>query len=122
MEDGTKRLDGTTKRLGGTPTGRLESASSSSAGLLPELGLRPGGVIDGRYKVLQGLEHGGEADVYLCQDPLNSDAEVVVKLYRSKIAPDVDVITKLKGLKHPDILCVLSFGEFAGRKYEVSEY
>jgi len=59
--------------------------------------------------------------VYICRDR-KTNKKVVVKLYRVKIEPNSEVLNKLRGLKHDDIVEILDFGKWGERIYEVMEY
>jgi serine/threonine protein kinase len=79
-------------------------------------------LVDGKYEVLEERPAlGGEADVYICRDS-KTDRKVVVKLYRVRIEPKPDVLDKLRGLKHEDIVEIIDFGKWGERFYEVMEY
>jgi len=115
MADLTKRMPG-----GAPATKRMPENFVAT----PALSLRPGEFIDDqRYEIIQALsDRGGEAEVYLCRDHGENGREVVVKLYHSNFKPKHDILAKLKGSKHPDIIAIFDFGEWNGRFYEVMEY
>ncbi|MCG3156476.1 MAG: Serine/threonine-protein kinase PknD [bacterium] len=122
MADLTKRIPAAepTKRMpgGAAETKRMPEGFTPTAAV----SMRPGERINGNYEVVRPLsDAGGEAEVYLCRD-LDSGHEVVVKLYRGNFKPKLDIVQKLKGLKHEDIIAVFGFGEWNGRFYEVMEH
>lgn len=95
--------------------------------LPPRLSRLPAGslpsetVIGGRYRVAgEFVPRGGEADVYQCVD-LSDGRGVAVKLYRVEVAPKREVLEKLVGVRHPDVVRVLGFGSWRGRFYEAME-
>ncbi len=94
-----------------------------SANLMAVLKLQAGTIIADNYRIQQGLLQGrsGEAEIYLCWDESLSQ-QVVVKLYRYQFEPKQQVLKKLLGLKHPNIVHVFGFGHWLGRFYEVMEY
>jgi len=61
----------------------------------------------------------GEADIYLAQ---KNDNKGVIKYYRGKISPKTEILEKLKGLNHPDIVNLYEFGQYKERFYEIMEY
>ncbi len=122
MADLTKRMPAAepAKRMpgGAAETKRLPEGFAPAAAV----SVRPGERIDDQFEVVKPLsDAGGEAEVYLCRDP-GAGREVVVKLYRGNFKPKMDIVQKLKGLKHEDIIEVFDFGEWNGRFYEVMEH
>ncbi|MBV5338783.1 MAG: serine/threonine protein kinase [Deltaproteobacteria bacterium] len=87
------------------------------------LGLQAGALVDDRYRVEEGPLGGisGEAEIYRCVDSLTA-SQVVLKFYLIRIRPKQGVIEKLRGLRHPDIVSILGFGQWMDRFYEVMEY
>ena len=85
--------------------------------------LPPGAVLADDYRIEAGPLGGttGEADVYRCHDLLR-DRTVAVKLYRHTLQPKQAVIAQLQGLSHPNIIRLMSHGQWRGRFYEVMEY
>jgi len=61
----------------------------------------------------------GEADIYLAQ---RDGQKGVVKYYRSVTRPKTEILEKIKGLNHPDIVIVYDFGLYNDRFYEIMEY
>jgi len=61
----------------------------------------------------------GEADIYLAQ---KDGQKGVVKYYRSVTRPKTEILKKLKGLNHPDIVILYDFGLYNDRFYEIMEY
>lgn len=86
------------------------------AGSLP-----PETVIGDRYRVLaELLPRGGEADVYECVED-RTGRRLAVKVYRAEVAPKREVLEKLAGVRHPDVIRLLWFGSWEGRFYEAME-
>ncbi len=83
----------------------------------------PGSVLADDFRIEAGPLGGttGEAEVYRCYD-LVRDRTVAVKLYRHALQPKQAVITQLQGLSHPNIIRLISHGQWRGRFYEVMEY
>gem|GEM_PF-6575836 len=101
----------------GFSTREMDSSSATTKTISPATTL-----VDDRYQVLEERPVlGGEADVYICRDS-QTGRKVVVKLYRVRIEPKPDVLDKLRGLKHEDIVEIIDFGKWGGRFYEVMEY
>lgn len=100
-----------------------EQAPADEAGLLPPAGdaIDRGALILEGYRVEAGPLGGstGEGEVYRCTAP---DGETVaVKLYRRSMEPKKRVLAELRGLAHPNIVRLLSVGNWEGRFYEVME-
>jgi serine/threonine protein kinase len=72
------------------------------------------------WEIIEKLStQSGEADIYLAQ----KDGEKgVVKYYRSKMKPRTEILEKIRGLNHPDIVNLYEFGYYLERFYEVMEY
>jgi hypothetical protein len=85
--------------------------------------LPPGSLLADGYRIEAGPLGGpsGEAEVYRCHDP-QGDRTVAVKLYRYSAQPKQAVIAQLQGLSHPNIVSLMSHGQWQGRFYEVMEY
>lgn len=117
-DDLTQRFPGEfTQRFPTGPTRRFEPPAASSAGLAP------GTVIGERYRLDDGPLGGptGEAEVYRCED-LHSGGIVALKLYRYYATPKIEVITRLMGLLHPNLVAFKAYGEWGGRFFEVMEF
>jgi len=96
--------------------------SSSEDSFDPFIYNKSGAEIAGRYVNPVPLSRqGGESDVFLCKDR-KANSQVVVKLYRSNIKPKDDILKKLKGIKHVDVISLLDYGTWDNRFYEVMEY
>lgn len=65
----------------------------------------------------------GEADIYACRDERKNNKEplVAVKLYRYQIQPKLKIIQQLQGLVHPNLVNIISSGQWRGQFYEVME-
>ncbi|OPY55846.1 MAG: Serine/threonine-protein kinase PrkC [Pelotomaculum sp. PtaU1.Bin035] len=83
---------------------------------------KTGSEIAGRYENPVLLpSQGGEADLFLAKDKVTNN-KVVVKIYRSSFKPKDDILKRLKGVKHTDIISLLDYGVWDGRFYEVMEF
>ncbi|PMQ01338.1 MAG: hypothetical protein CBR30_06700 [Dictyoglomus sp. NZ13-RE01] len=77
-------------------------------------------VINGeRYIITQQLATSGEAEVFLAK---RGNDEYVIKLYYPSFMPKKEIIEKLKGLTHPDIISIIDYGWYQNRFVEVMEY
>ena len=89
--------------------------------------LDPDTFVRERYRVERDLGlGGGESEIYLCQDehlPSNhADRQVVLKLYRTDLAPKPEVRDVISNLKSPNLIRILNMGIWDGRFFEVLEY
>jgi serine/threonine protein kinase len=72
------------------------------------------------WKVFEKLNtQSGEADIYLAE---KNGQKGIIKYYRSAIKPKTEILEKLKGLNHPDIVDIFEFGYYKDRFYEIMEY
>ncbi len=85
-----------------------------------------GAVIGGRFQIKGFVNKGATARVYLAEDVLTHE-QVIVKLF-APATPSDETHARfqreaelLKGLQHPNIIKVLSFGDVQGRPYLVTE-
>jgi serine/threonine protein kinase len=60
----------------------------------------------------------GEAEIYICA---KDGGTFILKYYYTK-RPKEDVLKKLKGAKHPDIVQLIEYGDYNSRFYEILEY
>ncbi len=81
-------------------------------------------IIADRYQIEEGPLGGntGEAEVFRCLDLHDNGATMAVKIYRIDIKPEESILDQLRNLDHPDLVRLLSHGEWQGRFYEVMEY
>lgn len=82
-----------------------------------------GTLIDHRYRVEEVLttKSSGEADIYKCFDQ-SSDSVMALKMYRFHVEPKKDVLERLVGINHPDIVNVRGYGSWGGRFFEAMEF
>jgi serine/threonine protein kinase len=84
-----------------------------------------GGLLQAResisgWEVIEKIStQSGEADIYLAQ---KDGQKGVIKYYRNQIKPKTEILEKLKGLNHPDIVDIFEFGYYNDRFYEIMEY
>jgi len=111
----TKVIDlasnGGTQIISGSTT---ETSTNFTGGLLRIHEKIAGWEITGKLGTLSG-----EADIYLAQ---KDGQKGVVKYYRSVTRPKTEILEKLKGLNHPDIVILYDFGLYNDRFYEIMEY
>lgn len=89
----------------------------------PALNLDSGVVIDNRYRVKSAMpDNGAQADMFICEDNFNNKQNVVVKLYRQKIEPNLEIMNKLKRIRHRNLISLLDYGKWNNRFYEVMQY
>jgi eukaryotic-like serine/threonine-protein kinase len=87
-----------------------------------------GGVVDGRYTVLERIGSGGMADVWLAEDS-HLQRRVALKVLHARFAQDKEFVERFRreaeaaaGLQHPNIVAVFDRGEFEGAYYIAMQY
>jgi len=132
-----ERDDERTALIGETPTlATAETATSlASASMLPTRHARSrfaaGGTIDGTYKLMRLIGHGGMGEVFIAKD-MKLGRRVAIKTLRipeSAAGPQFDRLVQLfrrdatatAQLAHPNIVTVHSFGEHEDTPYMVLE-
>ncbi len=87
-----------------------------------------GGVVDGRYRVLQRIGSGGMADVWLADDT-HLQRRVALKVLHSRFAQDQEFVARFKreaeaaaGLQHPNVVSVFDRGDVDGTYYIAMQY
>lgn len=82
--------------------------------------LRPGVVLDGRYKITAFLGAGGMGSVYKARH-LELERDAAIKVMHPRYSPDVAAVKRFRreaqiisALRHPNILAVYSFGATDG--------
>ena len=90
--------------------------------------LKPGELVDGRYRVISRLGTGGMADVFLCDDE-QLGRQVAVKLLHRRFAEDPGFVERFRreaqsaaSLQHPNVVSVFDRGAFDGTYYIAMEY
>lgn len=71
--------------------------------------------------VVQSLitAHTGEAEIYFA----DCDGErAVIKYYHPQFKPKEEILKKLQGIDHPDIIKLYKYGKYKGRFFEILEY
>jgi serine/threonine protein kinase len=111
LDGGTQIVSDPTQAAGGSTT---ETGANFTGGLL-QLHEQVAG-----WEVVSKLGMvSGEADIYIAE---KDGQKGVVKYYRSVAKPKTEILDKIKGLNHPDIVNVYDFGMYNGRFYEIMEY
>ncbi len=72
-----------------------------------------------QYQIVSQIARSGEAEVLLVT--LNN-LKLVFKYYYSQYKPKDEILNKLKGLQHPDIISLIDFGYYQDRFFEIAEY
>jgi serine/threonine protein kinase len=72
-----------------------------------------------KYNIIKQIARSGESEIFLVS---NNGDSFVFKYYYSQYKPKDEILSKLKGLKHPDIICLIDHGYHLGRFFEISEY
>ena len=82
-----------------------------------------GDLIEDRYRLDEGPigTATGEAEVFRCTD-LHGDEPVALKIYRHRVAPKEEILRHLLNIRHPHIIRLRAYGQWAGRFYEVMDY
>jgi len=83
-----------------------------------------GGIKDGSsfqgYEILRSLSKStGEAEIYLVQ---KSGKKYVLKHYYPNFSAKYEILDKLKGINHPDIINIYEYGNEEGRFYEIMDF
>jgi len=107
----TQILNQGTQVLGGLTTG---SGATFTGGLLRIGDELSGWIVESKINTLSG-----EADLYIA---MKNNSKGVIKYYRDRIKPKTDILEKLKGLNHPDIVNLFEFGSHNEHFYEIMEY
>ena len=112
----------------GSPSSFKQWASQSQRGGTSSAVLPAGLEIGRRYKVKSLLGMGGMGAVYLCHD-LELDRDVALKLIRSDIAEDADMLERFKReiqlssrVTHPNVLRVFDLGESDGIRFLTMQF
>ena len=91
--------------------------------------LKPGDTINNRYTVVRKLGAGAMGSVYLCEDPVENNIQVALKVLISENLDDQDVWAKgeyetLTRLRHPNLARVYNFGKIHDSRdyFIVSEF
>jgi len=71
------------------------------------------------YKIVKQIARSGESEIFLVSQ---NESNFIFKYYYTQFKPKDKILTKLKGLKHPDIICLIDYGYYEQRFFEISEY
>jgi len=92
----------------------MDGAQIISSSLINEV------ILNGqKYDILKMIARSGESEIFLVSK--NGD-QFVFKYYYSQYKPKDEVLSKLKGLQHADIICLIDHGYYQNRFFEISEY
>jgi serine/threonine protein kinase/uncharacterized protein YgiM (DUF1202 family) len=72
-----------------------------------------------QYQIISQIARSGEAEVFLVT---LDNLKLVFKYYYSQYKPKDEILNKLKGLQHQDIISLIDFGYYQDRFFEISEY
>jgi hypothetical protein len=74
-----------------------------------------------RFRAVQSMPAGGEADLLLAQPLDGTPGPVVIKLYRGDDL-DGQALAAVRAAPHPALVRSLEWGAYQGRSYEIMEY
>jgi Protein kinase domain len=74
-----------------------------------------------RFRAIQNMPAGGEADLLLAQPLDGAPGPVVIKLYRGDDL-DGEALAAVRAAPHPALVRSLEWGAYQGRSYEIMEY
>lgn len=113
-EDKTKIMSDTQS------TQRMPSKEEKNDNLTNTSGAIQSGSIFQGYQVLSVLSKStGEAEIYLVS---KNDKKFVLKHYYPNFSPKYEILEKLKGINHPDIINLYEYGNQDGRFYEIQDF
>lgn len=121
----TQRQDDNNIISSGSNTGTVRSDNSviSSGGNNPVIlssSLSNDITLNGKlYQIISQIARSGEAEVFLVTD---TNQKLIFKYYYSQYKPKDEILNKLKGLRHPDIIALIDFGYYQERFFEIAEY
>lgn len=91
----------------------------------PSPALAPGELVDGRYRVLRELGHGGMGSVYAAED-VGLERRVAIKLARTDLPWALHRFRReaaaLAAIRNEHVVAVHAYGEHAGTPFFVMEY
>jgi|CXWL01.1.fsa_nt_gi uncharacterized protein YgiM (DUF1202 family) len=121
----TQRQDDNNIISSGSATGTIRSDNSviTSGGSTPVIlssSLSNDVTLNGKqYQIISQIARSGEAEIFLVS--INNQ-KFIFKYYYSQYKPKDEILNKLKGLQHTDIIALLDFGYFQDRFFEIAEY
>jgi serine/threonine protein kinase len=72
------------------------------------------------YEILQSLsKNTGEAEVFLLK---KNDLKYVLKLYYPNFSAKIEILDKITGINHPDIINIYEYGIHENRFYEILDF
>jgi len=90
--------------------------------------LAPNTLLAQRYKIMQepfnnpsSPDKSGEAFVYLAEDQLKG-VEVALKVFHPQLIPNLQIMNKLQGLVHPNLVGLISFDKWQEQYFQVLEF
>jgi serine/threonine protein kinase len=72
-----------------------------------------------KYRIEKQIARSGEAEIFLVS---TDRSQFAFKYYYSQFKPKDEILVKLKGLKHPEIISLIDYGYYQNRFFEVSEF
>lgn len=108
---GTQSVKGRTQIIGDSSA---QNADVFIGGLLQKGEMISGWFINEKVNV-----QSGEADIYIAS---KNGQKGIVKYYRGHIHPKREILEKLKGIEHTDIVKIYDMGEYKNHFYEIMEY
>jgi len=121
----TQRQDDNNIISSGSTTGTVRSdnpiiPSGGSTPVILSSSLSNDVTLNGKqYQIVSQIARSGEAEVFLVT--LNN-LKLVFKYYYSQYKPKDEILNKLKGLQHQDIISLIDFGYYQDRFFEIAEY
>jgi len=101
------------------PSNIIGSSPGVSQSLAPSLGNGPVTLNGKTYEISGHIASMGEAEVYKA---LIGNQWVIIKYYFNNFSPNHEIVEKLKGFTHPDIIGLLDTAWHLNRFVEVQEY
>ena len=98
---------------------RMNSENSQEKNNLNPSKVIPGLEFNG-YMIQSRLSiHTGEAEIYLVK---KNNIKYILKYYYPNFSPKYEVLEKLKGINHPDIINLYEYGREEGRFFEILDF
>jgi serine/threonine protein kinase len=112
-DDNTKRMNES------NATQRMPPRENHIQNSPPEEKLQPGSILNG-YEVQSRLSaNSGEAEIYLSN---KNSKKFVIKHYYPNFKPKYEILERLKGIDHPDIINLYEYGMRNDRFFEIMDF